>query len=105
MECQGGKKQWNADVENAIVHSIGETILVVETGASDHAITASLNQIGRPGAFLSRASVQKHSTIEKGGIYHSGDITLLNDQKSVMIIIILLVCLKISKIKKDNIQR
>ena len=51
------------------MYSIDETFLfTVETDALDHSIAASMNQSGKPVAFLSSSlstSKRKHSSIEK----------------------------------------
>ena len=87
-----------AEVENAIVYSIDETIpFTVETYASYHGIGVSLNQSGRQVAFFSKTlniSKRKHSSIEKEAQafaeslhkwrhYFTGcHVTLLTDQRS-----------------------
>ena len=56
-------------IANSVVVSIDNTVpFVVETDASDHATTATLNQSGRPVVFFSRnlsGSEQRHSAVEK----------------------------------------
>ncbi|KRX52142.1 Retrovirus-related Pol polyprotein from transposon 17.6 [Trichinella sp. T6] len=57
------------DIVNSVVTAIdGELPFTVETDASDHAIAATLSQLGKPVAFVSRMlsnSEQRHSSAEK----------------------------------------
>ncbi|XP_046855910.1 uncharacterized protein LOC124449011 [Xenia sp. Carnegie-2017] len=57
------------DIENAVVGSIDESYpFQIETDASEFALSATLNQQGRPVAFFSRAlngSELKHSSVER----------------------------------------
>ena len=57
------------DIENSVVGAIDETCsFQVETDASDHTLSATLNQKGRPVAFFSRTLTGpelRHSTVEK----------------------------------------
>ena len=81
----------NLELANAAMQPIDENIpFVVDTDASDFAISATLNQDGRPVAFYSASS-----TSRKGGSSHSRSypsldtfllgrhFTLITDQKSV----------------------
>ena len=106
------------DIGNAVVLTIDNTLpLVVETDASDYAIAATLNQSGRPVAFVSRAltgSEQRHSSVEKEAYaivealrkwrhYLLGNhFTIITDQKSVAFMFDGKNC---SKIKNDKIMR
>ena len=86
------------EIAKALVVSIDPTqTLVVETDASDVAVSATLNQCGKPVAFFSRTlnhSERNHSSIEKEAFaivealwkwrhYLSGKHKLVTDQKSV----------------------
>ena len=57
------------EIEKALLHSVDKKmLLVVETDASDTAITATLNQANCPVAFFSctlTTTEQKHSSVEK----------------------------------------
>ena len=57
------------DIENSVVGAIDETCsFQVETDASDHTLSATLNKKGRPVAFFSRTLTGpelKHSSVEK----------------------------------------
>ena len=87
------------DVEKSVVQAVDETQpFQVETDASEFALSATLNQNGRPVAFFSRTlsgSELKHSSVEKEAAaiveavrkwrhYLTGKhFTLITDQKSV----------------------
>ncbi|KRX21394.1 Retrovirus-related Pol polyprotein from transposon 17.6 [Trichinella nelsoni] len=57
------------DIVNSVVTAIDDELpFTVETDASDHAIAATLSQIGKPVSFFSRMlsnSKQRHSSVEK----------------------------------------
>ncbi|GCB63043.1 hypothetical protein scyTo_0000108 [Scyliorhinus torazame] len=88
-----------ADNAKAVMHVVDETLpFQVESDASDVALTATLNQAGRPVAFFSRtlhASEIRHSSVEKEAqaiveavrywrhYLASRRFTLLTDQRSV----------------------
>ncbi|KRZ72456.1 Retrovirus-related Pol polyprotein from transposon 17.6 [Trichinella papuae] len=53
------------DIVNSVVTAVDDELpFTVETGASDHAIAATLSQLGKPVAFFSRIE-QRHSSVEK----------------------------------------
>ena len=107
------------ELENVALAAIDESApFVVETDASDFAIAGSLNQNGRPVAFMSRVltkSEQRHSSIEKEAqaiieatrkwshFLLSQPFTLVTDQRSVRYMFDLK--LKHGKIKNDKIRR
>ena len=106
------------EIAKALVVSIDPTqTLVVETDASDVAVSATLNQCGKPVAFFSRIlnhSERNHSSIEKEACaivealqkwrhYLSGKhFKLVTDQKSVSF---MFDNAQKGKIKNDKIQR
>ncbi|KRY57138.1 Retrovirus-related Pol polyprotein from transposon 17.6 [Trichinella britovi] len=57
------------DIVNSVVTAIDDELqFTVEIDASDHAIVATLSQLGKPVAFFSRMlsdSEQRHSSVEK----------------------------------------
>jgi transposase InsO family protein len=87
------------DICSAAIQSVDESIpFTVETDASDYAIAATLNQLGRPVAFYSRTltpSETRHSSVEKEAYaivealrkwkhYLAGrHFTLITDQRAV----------------------
>ena len=103
---------------SATLQPIDEAIpFTVETDASDFAISATLNQNGKPVAFHARTlsrSEQKHSSIEKEAyaivealrkwrhLLVGRHFTLVTDQKCVSF---MLDKTHVSKIKNDKIQR
>ena len=106
------------DIENAVVGTIDETLpFEVATDASDHTLSAILNQQGRPVAFFSRTlngPKLKHSAIEKEAAaiveavrkwkhYLTGKhFKLITDQKSVAY---MFDTKHHSKIKNDKVMR
>ena len=106
------------DIENAVVGSIDESYpFQIETDASEFALSATLNQQGRPVAFFSRAlngSELKHSSVEKEAAaiveavrrwkhYLTGKhFKLVTDQRSVAYMFNLK---RHGKIKNDKIMR
>ena len=106
------------DVEKSVVQAVDETQpFQVETDASEFALSATLNQNGRPVAFFSRTlsgSELKHSSVEKEAAaiveavrkwrhYLTGKhFTLITDQKSVAY---MFNTKRRSKIKNDKIMR
>ena len=106
------------DVENGVVGAIDESYpFQVETDASDHTLSATLNQQGRPVAFFSRTlsgPELKHSSVEKEAAaiveavrkwkhYLTGKhFKLITDQKSVAY---MFDTKRHSKIKNDKVMR
>ena len=106
------------DIENAVVGTIDETLpFDVATDASDHTLSAILNQQGRPVAFFSRTlngPELKHSAFEKEAAaileavrkwkhYLTGKhFKLITDQKSVAY---MFDTKHHSKIKNDKVMR
>ena len=106
------------DVEKSVVQAVDETQpFQVETDASEFALSATLNQNGRPVAFFSRTlngSELKHASVEKEAAaiveavrkwrhYLTGKhFTLITDQKSVAY---MFDTKRRSKIKNDKIMR
>ena len=106
------------DIENSVVGAIDETCsFQVETDASDHTLSATLNQKGRPVAFFSRTLTGlelKHSSVEKEAAaiveavrkwkhYLTGKhFKLITDQKSVAY---MFDTKRHSKIKNDKVMR
>uniref|UniRef100_A0A5S6R240 Integrase catalytic domain-containing protein n=1 Tax=Trichuris muris TaxID=70415 RepID=A0A5S6R240_TRIMR len=68
-EAQKAFQKIKSDIEKSAVHSIDESLpFEVETDASDVAIAAVLNQLGRPVAFFSRAlqpHERRYAAVEK----------------------------------------
>lgn len=111
-------KQLTKDIENAVLQGIKPGIpLVVETDASDVAISAVLNQEGRPIAFFARTldpTERKHASVEKEAyaivealrqwrhLLLGHKFTLITDQKSVQF---MFNQDNLGKIKNDKIQR
>ncbi|KRY33461.1 Retrovirus-related Pol polyprotein from transposon 17.6 [Trichinella spiralis] len=62
-------KAMTNDIVNSVVTAIDDELpFTVETDASDHAIAATLSQLGKPVSFFSRMlsnSEQRHSSVEK----------------------------------------
>ncbi|XP_055869763.1 uncharacterized protein LOC129923337 [Biomphalaria glabrata] len=117
-QVQQAFKQLKHELENAAVSTIDyNRPLTVETDASDIAITATLNQDGRPVAFFSRTltnSERRHSAVEKEAYaivealrkwQHyliSRPFTLVTDQRSVSF---MFDQQNKGKIKNEKIQR
>ena len=105
------------DIAKASLAAIDENLpFIVECDASEVAVSATLNQGGRPVAFMSRtlhASERHYPAVEKEAtaiieavrkwnhFLARGQFTLVTDQRSVAF---MFDCKKRSKIKKNNIQ-
>ena len=111
--------QLKKDIENSVVGAIDETCsFQVETDASDHTLSATLNQKGRPVVFFSRTLTGpklKHSSVKKEAAaiveavrkwkhdYLTGKhFKLITNQKSVAY---MFDTKRHSKIKNDKVMR
>ncbi|KRX92976.1 Retrovirus-related Pol polyprotein from transposon 17.6 [Trichinella pseudospiralis] len=117
-EAKAAFEQIKTDIENSAVRAVDENLpFELETDASDVAIAAVLNQLGRPVAFFSRtlqgpekryAAIEKEAQAIIEAIRHwkhyltRRHFTIKTDQKSVSF---MFSKRNVSKIKNDKIMR